>query len=136
PRPPPPGGAPARVRSPPPSRARAVSRAPSRGRLREQEPDDQLQRLGHGAVARSDGLVSGLTELLPELLVREEMRELAAELGPVADDERGARRLEEGRRLAEVRRVRAHQHGLPAKRRLEHVVAAGRDEAPADEDRS
>ncbi len=52
-----------------------------------------------------------------------------------ADDERGARRLEEGRRLAEVRRVRAHQHGLPAERRLEHVVAARRDEAPADEDR-
>src|SRR5206468_10546459 len=58
---------------------------------------------------------------LPELLVREEMRELAAELGPVADDERGARRLEEGRRLAEVRRVRAHQHGLPAKRSEEHT---------------
>src|SRR5207244_8433860 len=70
-----------------------------------------------------------LAGLRPEPGVREEPRELAAELPAVPHNPRSAHGLEERRRLTEVLRVRAHEHGLSPERGLEHVVAAeGRSE--------
>ena len=83
---------------------------------------------------RRRGFVRRVPELGPEARVREEPRELAAELPCVSHHDRRARRLEERRRLPEVLRVRPHEHGLPPEGGFQHVVAAEGDEAPADED--
>ena len=82
---------------------------------------------------RGNRLVAGLAAPRGEAGIGEQPAQFEAERGGVTDDDGAAARGQLSRGLAEVVGVGTHEHGLASKRRLQHVVAAVRDETAADE---